>query len=340
MDRGNQKKINELVNAELKRFFYPIKAYGGVCDGKYCLMFAPDYNHMTVVRKAVAFLAEVASSEKCEMQQAGWTVFPYRKKGVYRYKGKHNFKRLKARIVPSGNPNCCSLEVYSKKPLKEKKRERLIQDLFDYLSAELGEEKVQAYVSDTEIVSDDREMQPVCSLLGALEEGYSENFGDGSGYPASYFFHNGHDEHDKDLPFREKISSGVTDCPEITFLTYQSLDRAWWLSDVQFFYLYVPRRVDETGEIVSWYLTNGDLVPEPLRDPEQETVAGGSAGLCVCGEGEGFMIDCFVTSEKAFFRKLRIIAPVLKAFDAKLVTVKKDGIMAYSCGYDFTPIEF
>ncbi len=123
----------------------------------------------------------------------------------------------------------------------------------------------------------------------------------------------------------------------MTFLTRGEIETAWWMDAVQFFYLYVPHSMDD-GTAVSWYLANGDLVPEPLRDPEDGRVVGGGLGVSFCGE-EAFIIDCFVASEQAFYRNIRIIAPVLSSLGAKLVTVKREGVAVYSCGYEFTLIE-
>lgn len=336
IDKNNQKKINALFNKELSKFFFPVKVYGGVQDGKYCLMFAHDYNHMHIVRKILAYMAEVAAQEVCEMKKAGWEVFPCRQKGAYRYEGKTDFKKVKARIVQAEVPSGIAVELYSPKELGEKKTSALFQDLFDYLSGHLGEKAVQALVTECSVVSEDEGMTPVCELLPALEERCAER--EEGGYPAPVYFGGVRGDGTENFPFREKITEGVTDCPDMTFLSPEERQNAWWLNMAQFFYLYVPRPAQEMGETVGWYLANGKLVPEPLRDSDSGTLIGGGTGMCVCGE-DAFIIDCFVASEKSFYRALRIMAPVLGSLGAKLITVKEEGVAVYSCGYDFTLIE-
>lgn len=338
IDKGNQKKINDIINKELSKFFLPVKLYGGVDEGRYCLLFAPDYNHTHIFRKILCYLAEAASREVSEIKRAGWEVLPYRKKGVFRYGGKHDFSKIKARIAETENGIGIGVEFYCKKQLSDKKTEALFQDFFDYLAESLGENYAQGLVTECSVSSDEKGMMPVCSLLPVLEEKNAENGREDKGYPAPLCFGDVRTEESGDcLPFRDKITEGVTNCPEMTFLTRGEIETAWWMDAVQFFYLYVPHSMDD-GTAVSWYLANGDLVPEPLRDPEDGRVVGGGLGVSFCGE-EAFIIDCFVASEQAFYRNMRVIAPVLSCLGAKLVTVKREGVAVYSCGYEFTLIE-
>ena len=47
--------------------------------------------------------------------------------------------------------------------------------------------------------------------------------------------------------------------------------------------------------------------------------------------------DCMVFDEQEFFRILKHLAPVLEGLSAKIVTVKKDGVLAYDPGYVIRP---
>ncbi|MDE6058944.1 MAG: hypothetical protein K2G44_02775 [Clostridia bacterium] len=332
IDAGNQKKLNAVLNRELQNFMFPANFYGGVHEGKYCLTFMPDFDHVPFVRLLYRYLTEVAMQDNSEIKEAGWEVFPCRKQGVFRYTGKHKFRKELARIVPAENPNGVGLELYCKKA-DDKKRYALFQDLFAYLAEQIGEAKAYTLVTEVTISADKTDKVPVSELIPALEKKYREAYGDEEQYPAplGYGSHGG--EHD--FPFREKITEGATVCPDISFLTLETLHEAWWMDFCGFAYLYVPHSPADALETVSWYLANGNLVPEPLRDPEEGGLTGGSAGVGFCGE-DGFILDCFVASEKAFFRRLRIIAPVLQSYGVKLVTVKKEGVTVYDCGYQFT----
>ena len=44
-----------------------------------------------------------------------------------------------------------------------------------------------------------------------------------------------------------------------------------------------------------------------------------------------------VFDEQEFFRILKHLAPVLEGLSAKIVTVKKDGVLAYDPGYVIRP---
>lgn len=339
IDSGNQKKLNAVFGEELSKFFIPVKICGAVNEGRYSLTITADYDHVPIARMLFAYLAEAASDEKCDMKRLGWTVFSCRQKGVYQYEGKTKMKSVSARVVPCDNPNCYDLEVYSAKPLNDKRTAVLFQDIFDYLSEQLGEKVVQSVIAGYSVTSEKENMRPVGELIPVLEEKYGTKSGKEAEYPASYYYSSTPNEAVEDLPFREQVTGGVTKCPEISFLSKEGLKDAWWLNLIDYFYLYVPHAEEGVLDAVSYYLSNGDKVPEPLRDPDDTRITGGMVGVAACSDEEGFMIDCFVASEKAFFRKLRTIAPVLEAFGANVIAVKTDGVYVYRCGYKFELIE-
>jgi len=128
------------------------------------------------------------------------------------------------------------------------------------------------------------------------------------------------------LPYRDRAAYFVTGCPDLSFLRRSQMKTAEWLDTYRFFYLYIPRAREWDSKVLSRYLAGGD-----------GRAAGFSVGMARC-QGEGFFIDCLVTSERAFFRKLQKIAPVLMSMQARLVTVKRQGIAVYRCGYAFTPV--
>ncbi len=335
---GKHKKLNEIVNDELTKFFLPVTVFGAENGGRYSLTFAADYDHVPLIRLLFMYFADCASQEKSEMKQAGWTVFPCREKGIFRYTGKTNIKDVSARLVACGNPECLDLEVYGAKPLDEKKSQALLQDVYDYLCEQAGERAVQAVIAECRIVPDAADMQPVCDLPLVLEEKYHTRSGKEREYPASYYYAVSPNGAIKNLPYRDKIAGGVTKCPEMSFLHSEGLEDAWWLSLAEYFYLYIPHAQEGMLEAVTYYLSHSDRVPEPLRDPEDCRLTGGIVGVAACGE-HAFIVDGMSASEKRLFRLLRTIAPVLQSCGAKAVYVKEGGVSVYECGYEFTPLE-
>lgn len=72
-------------------------------------------------------------------------------------------------------------------------------------------------------------------------------------------------------------------------------------------------------------------------------VAGKSDCFCETGGARlypsGICEDYMVFDEKEFFRVLRNLAPVLEGLNAKIVTVKRDGVIIYEPGYIIRPAD-
>lgn len=338
IDAGDGKKLEKETKALKEKFgLLPVKIYGGVSDGKYCLGFAPDYNHARMVRTLAAFYAAVAAQTE-ELTEAGWVVFSCRKKGVYRYTGKTKMKNLRIRLLEEEGQEL-SLQVLFRKPPKEAEQERVFQDVYDYICAELGEEEAFAVLYSFACATDEagREFLSVDEAVQKIAARYAEIYeGEEASYPPMGFF-NANGDRAADLPYRSNVLQVGTACPDASLLDEDSLSQAWWLRFFDFCYLYVPRSVDDVYETLGWYLTNTELIPEPLRNLDDQRATGCSVGLAI-GE-DCYCIDMLVASEKRYLRVLRTIAPVTKALGVKLITVKEDGVMAYDLGYTFTPVE-
>ena len=144
------------------------------------------------------------------------------------------------------------------------------------------------------------------------------------------------------FPYKDKSTDGITGCPELSFLSPESLraGAAWWEMFVGYAYLYVPRPMfgaENAFAALGWYFGNSALIPEPLRDPEERRISVANVGVINCGD-EGFIQEFMVMDEKRMFRMLRILAPVLREYRARLVVVNADGVMSYDCDYDFVPV--
>ena len=90
--------------------------------------------------------------------------------------------------------------------------------------------------------------------------------------------------------------------------------------------------------MILWYLANADMVPAPIRNPDDMRLSTAMLGYADCG-GEAFVVDMAVMSEQIFYKHLRTLAPVLEGVGAKLVVVNEEGVMQYFCGYKFEPID-
>ena len=91
----------------------------------------------------------------------------------------------------------------------------------------------------------------------------------------------------------------------------------------------------ERAEIWRDYLDGAWHYPQPITLPEDKEVFARRVGFCFSDEGTSF--DYMVFDEKEFFRVLRNLSPVLVAYGAKIVTVKRDGVIVYDPGYVIRP---
>lgn len=338
IDQGDQKKLNEICGEELKHIFYPVRFWGGIKDGKYCLGFAPDCHLSSAARTIITYMAFAAMQDDSEMKTAGWEVFPCRVKGVFPYTGKTKFKKGVARLSACPNPNALAVELYSKHPDKESPETTLCSDFYDYLCAELGEEVVAATLMYYDFTAEKEGMTTIEDIVCSLADKFKETTGEENKcYPTQVMYSTSFDGSVHHLPFRDKIVRGATICTDLSFLERDHFEESWWLDFISFCYLYIPSSTEEALETIMWYVANSKLIPEPYRNPDDERVTGASLGFCECDEG--FIMDNCVASEQKFYRTLRALAPVMMAYNVKLTVVNKQGIMTYSCGYTFEPLD-
>ncbi len=344
IDAGDQTKLNRMLVRELSNFCFPVRFYGGVEDGQYTLLFCPDADHTPIAREVIAFLAYVGSAQDGPMAEAGWRVYPFRKKGVYRGAGKRKFEGNILRLVPSGIPSQRNLLLYHPKAdsLKEQTRAKIINELHAALSRRIGEERVFATVFQYDLTADNADMIPLDEVASQLEAQYFEEYGEESVFPAPIGY--GKEEAGEyELPFREQITDGVTSCPDFSFMDRTALTESPpILPLVAFAYLYVPRPmygVERAFETLTYYASNAkNLIPAPIMLAGDDEYGGAGIGVADCG-GEAFIVDYAVTSERKFFRNLRCLAPLLMHYGAKLVFIGAEGMMAYDCAFEFTPLD-
>lgn len=340
IDSGDTKKLNRILNRELTHFCFPIRFYGGVEDGQYTLCLCPDFDHRPIALEIFAFLAFSGNTEGRPMSEAGWKIFPFRKRGVYRYDGKHKFKGKLFRILPSEISSRVTVLYYHPhaEELKEDTCRETLNDLHAALSALIGEDHVSAVALGYQFTAEKSDMVSLEELAEKLDALYSEEYGEESVFPAPILYSK--EAVEGDLPFRDEISDGMMVCPDLSFLDRAALaEMPSWLSLLSFAYLYIPRPmngIERAYDTITYYIADAsELIPEPILLPEDDEYGGAEIGIADCGEA--FILDFAVASERKFFRNLRCLAPLLMAYHAKLVFVNDEGMMVYDCGFEFTP---
>lgn len=336
IDEGDMDSLNRICNEETGDVLPDMRFWGDVRDGKYCLGFAPEYHHSYAYRLLLTYIAVCAAREGNPMREAGWQVLPFRAKNLLPYEEKRYTDKL-AKLSECENPNAYILTLYSDDPDSEKTDTALCGEFYDLLCGEIGEDIVNATLYDVAFSSDKAGMRPFKEIACALSErALSSAEGSKIPYPLPINYGMNRVNGVEYLPFRDKIDEGMTICPEISFLTQDGIGLAWWLDALSFCYLYSPHGAEDLDTFM-WYLTHTESIPEPYRDASDLRTVGGLAGISGCGDG--FIVDCYVASEQMLYHTLRAIAPVMREFDAKLVVVNREGVMTYSCGYDFIPID-
>lgn len=351
IDKNDQKKLNAFINDELTKFFYPTEFYGTVKDGKYTLCISNTANALALPQVLMCIhdvFAHCASKDCSPMKKAGWQVLAYRPVGVYKYNKKINVSapavRLKHRNDDVSSPFILELYHPNADKLTDKGRSKLADDAVDYFVSAIGEDVFLQCICDLVFSQDDTELLSLSEAGEKIKTYFEDTIAgeDVRTFPPSDGYGTDADFKSVAYPFRRNLREGVTSCCGMSFLSKDVDDEElWWRQTCSFAYLAIPKQMDDAElsiQTLSKYCAHLDRVPEPLRDPEDSRVAGVMIGVGDCGE-DGYVIDHLVVSEKMFFRNLRILAPVLMAYRANVVVVNGDGIMAYRCGYEFTPID-
>lgn len=341
IDKGDRKGLNKALNAELTNFMPGLDFYGAVADGKYTICIHACPNQSAVFTYLCSALAETANADGSPMRAAGWQVLPYLPEGMFPDVGK---KPPAMTVVSSHNPNCCQIRVLHPKGdrLSERKKDALVARAWEHLCRTFGERTAMAAIDDISLFQG-REGMPVSEIGRVIREKAAALTSDGETmFPAMFDYMVTTEDVGEMFPYKEKATDGITGCPELSFFSPESLraGAAWWEMFVGYAYLYVPRPLfgaESAFSTLGWYLSHSELVPEPLRDPEEKRISVANVGTVNCGD-EGFIQEFMVMDEKRMFRMLRILAPVLKEYRAKLVVVKAEGVMSYECGYDFVPV--
>ncbi len=351
-DAGDQREIEKLLNRQLSRFFLPLDFYCGVENGRYCLCMSSANYPAQGIRAVVKILADTAMEETSCLRAAGWTVYPYFPKDVYRPKLRPDYFRHPPRLfvgeVPGGE-----LEIVVYEKGADKWTERQIAGrkaaAYRYLCSRVGEDLLLAgsdCIAFSETVPDDKEEVTAEELYVRLKKCVADEYGEYEPFPAPLFLHAGEEEEDRGtpLPYKERVHTWVTVCsemsPENHFEGPLQINTFFENFGIVYAYIFFPGVTQEGAnaertEIWREYLDGVWEYPQPITLPENKEIFVRRVGMCFSDAGTS--VDYMVFDEKEFFRVLRNLSPVLVGYGAKIVTVKRDGVIVYNPGYVIRP---
>ena len=294
-DEGNQTEINKLLNGVLSRFFLPLDFFCGEEDGHYCLCMSAHEYPEPDLRPIVSALA--ASARLSCLREAGWSVYPYFVKGVYKPRLRPDYFRRPPRLFVSAEngeefPSVAVLEKGAAEwsPRCAKGRRSA---MYKYLSAVLGENLLLAG-SDTigfsdKVREDLREVtaDDLAEILTARAEGA---FGSVP-YPPPFLLSADSDKQaDNPLPYKEKVRDWVTTCcsmcPEYAEMPFE-------VFGIGYAYLYFPdsgaEGDSEKRRVWEDYWKNLSAYPAPVFLNTEAKVFSRGVGMCLAEDG--FALD-------------------------------------------------
>ena len=342
IDADDQEKLNSLINEELEHFYLPLKFYGTVRGGRYCLYLRGDWRNSPSAYATERYLAECGALATSPLVAAGWRVEYLLPEGVVKHKSAYD-ERCMGRVEMTE----AGTTVYLYVPEGEDSTARA-NDVFECMAEDVGEYAALCAFAWVEPTASRVGMLPrkkfarqlkaaADAFLAAMDA--EDEHALISPYATGYGYDGGADE--KQLPYREKLAEGFTQAPDIALIDRDVLDGAkeelpWWLRVYAFGYLYFPtvHAGEDLVPVIAWYL--GNLRDAPLYEQEENGMTAVNLGFGY-GAERGFFLDMMVMDEKRFLRMLRMLAPMLQAYGAKAVIVNEHGAVAYECGYDFLP---
>ena len=351
-DAGNQREINKILNRQLSRFFLPLDFYCGVENGRYCLcMSSEDYSRQGV-RAVVKMLAETAMAENSSLRDAGWKVYACFPKDVYRPKIRPDYFKRPPRLF-AGETLGGGIEIAVYEEGADKWTEKQIAGrrtaAYRYLCSRVGEDLLLAgsdSIAFSDTVPEDKDEVTAEELYERLKKCVRDEYGELVPFPAPLLLHAGGEEEDRGtpLPYKEKVHTWVTVCGEMSPENHSEdpfpINTLFESFGIVYAYIFLPGVTQdgtnaERAEIWRDYLDGAWDYPQPITLPDDKEVFARRVGFCFSDEGTSF--DYMVFDEKEFFRVLRNLSPVLVAYGAKIVTVKRDGVIVYDPGYVVRP---
>ncbi len=343
IDKGNQKKFDKICRECAKYIQAPAQFIGGVRDGKYCIYMQAglDYD-LSYTLSATA--AAVSEQKNIGLSDAGWQVYPYIPAGVKKYKGKIKDKTKLAAFTPvNGYEQRYVVKLYCK-DASDKKRQAVVDDFLAYLTDKIGEKAFLNGVQRMEFTDSYDDFLTAAEVVEKLEIADDDKF---KTFPPGLVL--SWAAQDDALPYRRSCE-GLSVCADFSVIALKGKNKEDLDIDfcgrIAYAYVYVPATEDtlsEVIEVVGGYTACEDKVPEPIIYADDYIPSFKGLGVFACYSDEdipeGMAFDFLVLDEKAFFRFMKILTPVLIRYGARLVVVNDDGVQEYKPGYVIEPAD-
>ena len=346
IEKGKQDKIQKILAGELEQFFLPNTVYGSYDENGPCLAFyANDYDRFPGIRLILKLLADVANEEGSPMKEAGWTVYPYLPKGMAPVCKDPDYAKNAPRLFMNVDEETDEVNVRFYEPkiktAKEEEAGVISAAAHQYICSCVGEDVLLGGCSTYQIVGDiPEDMWEVTpeELEAALLKSAAKVEGMVPTFPALMFMGE-YDEEPEMLPFKQNLQFAMTVCPEFSpEKKNEEMEGGNTIFEdfgIVYAYLYIPKGNTETDfeermNAFHWYLEHIHEYPDPIGDGEQVNYMKHAGRVFT---KDGLCEDIMVFDEKAFFRWMRHLTPVLRGLDVKIVTVKKNGTVIYEPGY-------
>lgn len=339
IDKGNQKKFDKICKECAKYIKAPEKFIGGVKDGKYCIYMQAGLGG-SFVAALLAYTAAVGAQKNIGLSDAGWQISPYLPAGVKKYKGKIKDETKLAALVPvEGYEDKFEIKLYCKDE-SDKKRDAAFVDFCAYMTDKVGEKLLLNGMGTVEFTDSNDDFLNAVQVV----EKFSAIENERLKFPPGV--HIGWSAKDDALPYRRSCE-GFTVCSVLSAIAAEAnlAENFAFNGLMAYAYVFVPTTADTVSEleVVSEYLAGEDKVPEPLLYAEDFTPSLRQLGVFACYSDEdipnGMAFDFLVTDEKAFFRFMKILTPVLVRYGARIVVVNDDGVQEYKPGYVIEPAD-
>lgn len=339
IEYGRSAKFNKICKSCSNYIFAPANFYGTKRDGKYFIYmecsFCPDI-YLTML----AYTAHVARYAENPLNKAGWSVIPFIPDGADGYNGRIKGNTPVGRLVQSEIPWKYYLKIRAGKVMSDKAKNKLAKEVYAFIAFRVGEDVLHRTIEGIETECDGTEVETadeVCEKLLASDEELPSTF------PPSMPY--GWEDEENTTPFKKSVS-GVSSCFNFANICADPklAEDIRFSGGFAYAYLFVPAFNENTEAVydaVNYYLENEQSVPEPVLLKDSFVNSFITTGFANCtAEGEqGWAFDAFVADENAFYRFLKILAPVLSFYGAKLVVVNEAGINAYACGKEILPLD-
>lgn len=338
IEHNKAAKLNKICKSCCGYVLAPLKFYGTKRDGKYFLYmecsFCSDL-YLTML----SYTAFVTRYEENPVKKAGWTIIPFIPAGADGYTGKIKGTTPVGRLVQSEIPWKYYLRIRIGKFMTDKQRNKLIDDVYGYLAFKIGEDTIHRVIEgiDTENTGEvENTADEICEKLNAADEKLPDLF------PPSLPY--GWENEEKATPYKKSIS-GVSTCFNFANICAEPelAEDIGFSGEFVYAYLFVPasgENEDAVYDTVKYYLENEQSVPEPilLKDEFANSFVITGYANCTAEESRGWAFDMFVADEKMFYRYMKILAPVLSHFGAKIVVFGSTGMNVYECGSEIVPL--